>query len=68
MNNIKGEKIMHLDTIGSRYANGYIRAFDKDNNEYRVHIRTLIQMFDRFKFQVKMKRVYPHLEEPEMIK
>jgi len=64
---MNGKDIKHLDTIDSKYASGYIRAFDKDNKEYRVHICTLIQMFDKFDFKVNMKRVYPHLEEPEVI-
>jgi len=64
---ISGQKITRLSTIGSKFASGYVRAFDDKNQEYRIHVGTLIQMFNDFNFKIKQERVYPHLEEPELL-
>lgn len=66
---LKGEHIVKISTIGSQYANGYLRVFyrrkDEPMREARVHIDTLFPILQKYDFKMARSRAFMHLKDPK---
>lgn len=66
---LDGQNISKFWTIGSWYANGYLKVFFTNENgkeqQGRFHVTELIKMVNEFTFELKQSRTFVHLVNPE---
>lgn len=73
---LKGKNITRIWTIGSWYANGYIRIYYTERvktvngwknvtYEGRLHMNTLLPILQKYDFEMVSSRTFEHLESPK---
>ncbi|MAG24723.1 hypothetical protein CMI47_04000 [Candidatus Pacearchaeota archaeon] len=58
---IKGSSIKELRTINSMYAQGKLRVFDNEGEEYRIDVHELLTLLKKTDLKAEMKRTFSHL-------
>jgi len=62
---LDGQKITRMETIGSWYADGNIIVVDDEDNQYRMHVNSILQMVNDFIFTKKQARKHCYLVNPK---
>ena len=61
---ISGTDIVSMHTLKSWYDNDCIAVVLDNKEEYRMSVKTILQMVNAFEFREKKKRKYKYLENP----
>jgi hypothetical protein len=66
MKKLNGQDIISIRSLKSMYDQDCVAVFDDNDNEYRMPMRTILQMVNEFLFVPVQKRKYVHLTEAVM--
>ncbi len=64
---INGQKIHSLHTLGSMYDQDSLRVGIGNDYTYRLQANEIVKMLNEFRFELKKKRKYTYLVNPELI-